>query len=80
MEPQFKLAPVMAAKKHDCPDCRFCQHCSQDRCNACRGQSPKPPRLTVAQQIARFEALNQNDEDRPDRPLSISSFSRGEKD
>jgi hypothetical protein len=22
--------------KHYCPDCFNCQHCSDDRCNACR--------------------------------------------
>ncbi|HTZ17180.1 MAG TPA: hypothetical protein VMB78_01940 [Dissulfurispiraceae bacterium] len=23
-------------KKHSCPDCRFCQCCSESRCNMCR--------------------------------------------
>ncbi len=25
-------------KKHDCPDCKFCQWCSQVRCSGCRDQ------------------------------------------
>jgi hypothetical protein len=24
-------------KKHPCPDCVGCQHCSDDRCRVCRG-------------------------------------------
>ncbi|MBI4710276.1 MAG: hypothetical protein HY759_04140 [Nitrospirae bacterium] len=24
------------AKKHPCPDCNFCQWCSDERCNMCR--------------------------------------------
>ncbi|MFH0798938.1 MAG: hypothetical protein V2A66_02010 [Pseudomonadota bacterium] len=24
-------------KKHDCPDCFYCQQCSETRCRACRG-------------------------------------------
>lgn len=24
------------AKRHDCPDCFFCQQCSEVRCRACR--------------------------------------------
>ena len=25
-------------KKHPCPDCFACQHCSDDRCTVCRNQ------------------------------------------
>jgi hypothetical protein len=31
-----KHSDVQAAK-HRCPDCHFCQHCSDARCRACRG-------------------------------------------
>lgn len=37
-EPEDKGAP----KKHPCPDCFFCQHCSDTRCMLCRaGKSAK---------------------------------------
>jgi hypothetical protein len=26
-------------KKHPCPDCYDCQHCGDDRCRMCRGES-----------------------------------------
>jgi hypothetical protein len=26
-------------KKHDCPDCRFCQWCAETRCSGCREQA-----------------------------------------
>ena len=30
------------AKRHDCPDCFFCQRCSEARCRECRrGTVPK---------------------------------------
>jgi len=25
-------------KKHNCPDCKFCQWCPQNRCSGCRGE------------------------------------------
>ncbi|MDX9714043.1 MAG: hypothetical protein RBT37_01295 [Dissulfurispiraceae bacterium] len=31
--------PDPAPKKHPCPDCEFCQWCSDERCSMCR---PKP--------------------------------------
>ncbi len=27
-------------KKHPCPDCFECQHCSQERCQVCRSEKP----------------------------------------
>lgn len=30
----------MVLKKHPCPDCSFCQHCSETRCAMCK-PSPK---------------------------------------
>lgn len=45
-------------KKHPCPDCSFCQWCSDDRCRICRGGARCPKKLSTAEQIARYEALN----------------------
>ena len=28
-------------KKHDCPDCYFCQQCSDDKCQLCRSQDAR---------------------------------------
>jgi hypothetical protein len=30
--------PGTTPKKHDCPDCLFCQGCSDSRCSLCRRQ------------------------------------------
>jgi len=45
-------------KKNLCPDCHFCQQCSDARCHACRGTGPRPPKRSFAEQIALFESLN----------------------
>lgn len=29
------VPPASTHKKHPCPDCFFCQWCSDDRCHAC---------------------------------------------
>jgi len=44
-------------KKHPCPDCDHCQWCSDDRCRLCLRQSCGR-KLSMAEQIARYEALN----------------------
>ncbi len=31
------------AGKHPCPDCHFCQQCSDDRCHSCRGEGADTP-------------------------------------
>ena len=37
-------------KRKQCPDCLYCQGCSQDRCRLCRGKKkPGPGKLTVAE-------------------------------
>ena len=53
-------------KKHACPDCHECQNCSPSRCHLCRGQgADKAQRrfagLSMAQQIALFEAVNRGE-------------------
>jgi hypothetical protein len=46
-------------KRKKCPDCRYCQGCSQDRCRLCRTKKkPGPGKLTVAEQIALYEKIN----------------------
>jgi len=47
------------AKKHPCPDCSFCQWCSDDRCALClRTDSCHRKKLSVAEQIAQYEEVN----------------------
>lgn len=45
-------------KKHPCADCNFCQWCSDDRCRMCRGKKGCGKKLSSAEQIAMYEALN----------------------
>lgn len=48
-----------AAKKHPCPDCRFCQWCSDDRCALCLRQcSPAGKKLSLTEQVALYDRLN----------------------
>jgi Zn-dependent alcohol dehydrogenase len=49
-------------KKHPCPDCRQCQHCSDSRCSLCRGQRPsKFAGMSMAEQIAMFEMISRGE-------------------
>lgn len=45
-------------KKHPCPDCTFCQWCSDDRCRICRCGKRQGRKLSTAEQIALYERLN----------------------
>lgn len=46
-------------KKHPCPDCSFCQWCSDDRCRKCLNHSRCFRRkLSLAEQIALYDSLN----------------------
>jgi hypothetical protein len=48
-----------ATKKRPCPDCNFCQWCSDDRCRICRGEKGcGKKKLSSAEQIALYEQLN----------------------
>ena len=58
-----KRESVMASnegegKKHPCPDCTFCQWCSDDRCRICRCQKGCARKLSSAEQIELYERLN----------------------
>jgi hypothetical protein len=46
-------------KKHPCPDCRFCQWCGDDRCSLCLRQRGKGRKLSMEEQIALYEAVNE---------------------
>ncbi|GAB4304072.1 MAG: methyltransferase [Desulfuromonadia bacterium] len=46
-------------KKHPCPDCTFCQWCSDDRCRLCRGgHSCRGRKLSLAEQVALYDEIN----------------------
>jgi hypothetical protein len=46
-------------KKHPCPDCRFCQWCSDDRCQLCLSHRKScGKKLSLEEQIALYEAIN----------------------
>lgn len=54
-------------KKHARSDCRQCQNCAPSRCHLCRGQGVDESErcfagLSMAQQIALFEAVNRGEE------------------
>jgi hypothetical protein len=56
------LSPGKPKRRRPCPDCRFCQGCSQDRCRLCRsGRKKVPEKLSVAEQIALYERLNKKE-------------------
>ncbi len=46
-------------KKHPCPDCTFCQWCSDDRCRLCLNRDACCRRkLSLAEQIELYNRLN----------------------
>jgi hypothetical protein len=51
-------------KKHLCPDCKFCQWCSDDRCRMCRVEKKCSRKLSSAEQIALYEQLNAGKENK----------------
>lgn len=57
-------------KKHPCPDCGYCQWCSDDRCRLCLNRKCRARRkLSLAEQIALYERLNHPPEN-PDKDFS----------
>jgi hypothetical protein len=58
-------------KKHPCPDCRHCQWCSDDRCHLCL-KTGCGKKLSMAEQIALFEAINAASGDAGDKVQGIS--------
>jgi len=55
-------------KKHPCPDCSFCQFCSETRCRACRCKNKKKCKMSTLEQIALFEEINSGCQ-APEEPL-----------
>jgi hypothetical protein len=53
-------------KKHPCPDCDFCQWCSDDRCRLCLDRECKRRKLSLREQIAFYEAVNDRGKERGD--------------
>ncbi|WP_223908652.1 hypothetical protein [Geobacter sp. AOG1] len=55
-----------SGKKHACPDCTFCQWCSDDRCSLCLRQGCQGKRkLSLQEQIALYDAINRGDAPSP---------------
>ncbi len=55
-------------KKHACPDCTFCQWCGDDRCALCLRQGCGRRKLSLAEQIALYDAVNRREpENEPTR-------------
>jgi len=50
-------------KKRPCADCKFCQWCSDDRCRICRGEKGCGKKLSISEQIALYEKINQKEAD-----------------
>lgn len=45
-----------SGNKCDCPDCKFCQWCGDDRCRLCRAERVK--KLSLQEQIELYERIN----------------------
>lgn len=51
-------------KKHSCPDCHFCQLCSDSRCHACRSEKSGGGcfrKMSFSEQICLYDEVNLND-------------------
>jgi hypothetical protein len=55
-------------QKHACPDCSFCQFCSETRCRGCLKRTCKPCKLSIPEQIALHSSMNP-DAEAPDQPI-----------
>ena len=55
--------PPGLPKKHACPDCHFCQLCSDARCHCCRGEkkAARCPKMSFSEQIRLYNELNAKD-------------------
>ena len=71
MSVKFVKAKLSEAKKHNCPDCRFCQLCSDARCSVCRGDGCRREPLSVIRQIEQFKENNADDDHPPWLPLKM---------
>jgi hypothetical protein len=59
LEPYTLNLTPCSSKKKRCPDCNYCQGCSQDRCRLCRtSKKTVSKKLSIAEQIALYERIN----------------------
>jgi hypothetical protein len=59
------------SQKHPCADCRQCQWCSDERCRLClKSTTGCRKKLSMAEQIALYEQLNQESRVVAPRPCS----------
>jgi hypothetical protein len=52
-----------SSKKHPCPDCSYCQWCSDDRCRLCLNRKCRRRKLSLTEQIRLYDALNRDEAD-----------------
>ncbi|NVN89685.1 MAG: hypothetical protein HXX11_03705 [Desulfuromonadales bacterium] len=58
-------------QKHPCPDCTFCQWCSDDRCRLCLNiEGCCRRKLSLAEQIKLYDDLNSGDMPSTDKKRS----------
>lgn len=67
-EPRLELRA--GGKKHPCPDCHFCQFCSDARCQSCRHPNNRVDKgscqnLSLAEQILLYERINAQSHSEP---------------
>ncbi len=72
---QPQKADARGVKRHSCPDCHFCQGCSETRCQACRhvkrldtGREGASSKLSLTEQIALYERINTASNKRRSQP------------
>ncbi|MFZ2446788.1 MAG: hypothetical protein WAW37_10555 [Syntrophobacteraceae bacterium] len=51
-------------RKHSCPDCHFCQICSDSRCASCRRERESEgcsKKMSISEQILLYDEINSKD-------------------
>ncbi len=65
LSPEGKDAGRELPRKHSCPDCRFCQICSDARCSSCRkereSQTICSKKMSFSEQIRLYNEINAKD-------------------
>ena len=56
--PKSPVTPIPSPEKRPCPDCHFCQHCGETRCQICRNTKRKSTKRSFADQIALYNERN----------------------
>ncbi len=47
-------------KKHQCPDCSFCQRCAESRCHVCRARKEPRTTMSLREQVVLYDTLNRD--------------------